>query len=281
MTRDNVLEEAHYNGDIVAVYCKSQDPTFYSKYHMHPYYELNFIFSHGKMDIFNHDNHFVTDEPCVIIHRPMTIHRLNVNHNGVYERVLLDIGPRVSESIGEEFFPIAQLCEANMSAIYLRGELYDYCRRILTELQDRSASRTRRTLLTALLLERLAREARADENVIHTGHRKDFYINDVLRLLYERFHEDLRTEEIAERFFVSRAKLNRDFEEVTGTSIKQYILRLRISHAKFLLRRGGDCGDVAKQCGFGNAQYFNRVLRRMEGQTPGQYVRQSDPIEDL
>ncbi len=272
---DYVYEEAHYNGGIVAVPFINNNASFTAAdYHMHPYYELNFILSHGRMNVFNHDNHFVCDEPCVVIHRPMTIHGLSVEHTGTYERIILDIDVQIAERMGAELFPIAQLCEAGMSAIYLRGELYDYCRSVLASIHDPAASSVRRTLLTALLLERLSREARVDHNVLHLEKKRNSYISNVLRLLYERFSTELHTEEIAEQFFVSRAKLNRDFEDATGTSIKQYILRLRISHAKFLLRRGVDCAEVARSCGFGNAQYFNRVFRRIEGVTPGQYLKQ-------
>lgn len=269
---DNVLEEAHYNGGVAVQHFLDPLGGFDSNYHMHPYYELNFIVNCGAVNVINHDNHFAITEPCVVIHTPMSIHGLAAESGVAYERYLLDIDPEVAKQVGSEFFPLEQLVSSGMNAIFLREDLRDFCLGLLKEIEAEQSSHPRRVLLAALIVERLSREVFADRNVMHSVKTKDAYINDVLRFLYTHFRENLQTVEIAENFFVSRAKLNRDFENATATSIKQYVLRLRINHAKFLLRRGEDCAEVAQSCGFGNAQYFNRVFRRMEGVTPGQYA---------
>lgn len=270
---DNVLEEAHYNGGVAVQHFLDPLGGFDSNYHMHPYYELNFIVSCGRVNVINHDNHFEITEPCVVIHTPMSVHGLAAESGVPYERYLLDIDPEIAKQLGAEFFPIEQLASTSMNAIFLRGDLREFCLEHLHKIADPNAAYPRRVLLSALLIERLSREIFADRNVMHSVKTKDAYINDVLRFLYTHFRENLQTANIAEAFFVSRAKLNRDFEHATSTSIKQYVLRLRISHAKFLLRRGVDCAEVAQGCGFGNAQYFNRAFRRIEGITPGQYAR--------
>ncbi len=271
--QDNLLEEAHYNGGISVFYDIDTCGGFDASYHMHPYYELNFVIHCGRVNVVNHDNHFEFTEPCVVIHTPMSIHGLSAEPGPTYERYLLDIDPAIAEQLGEELFPIAKLTSTGMNAIFLRDDLKEFCVDLLKQIADPEASHARRVLLSGLILERLSKELFADRNVMHHVKAKDSYINDVLRYLYAHFREDIQTSDLAETFFVSRAKLNRDFENAISTSIKQYVLRLRISHAKFLLRRGVDCAEAAQSCGFGNAQYFNRVFRRLTGETPGHYAR--------
>lgn len=60
---------------------------------------------------------------------------------------------------------------------------------------------------------------------------------------------------------------------------RQYILELRIKHAKELLI--GDViaiNRVAELCGFSGVYHFYRTFRQMTGQTPTDYRRRFGPV---
>lgn len=64
----------------------------------------------------------------------------------------------------------------------------------------------------------------------------------------------------------------RTFEEVTGTTPHQYVLRVRLRRAALRLRRepAGVAG-IALDCGFGDVSNFNRAFRREFGVSPRAY----------
>jgi AraC family transcriptional regulator len=64
----------------------------------------------------------------------------------------------------------------------------------------------------------------------------------------------------------------RTFEEVTGTTPHQYLLRVRLRRAAIGLRSGPTrISDIALRCGFGDISNFNRTFRAEFGVTPRAY----------
>ena len=80
-------------------------------------------------------------------------------------------------------------------------------------------------------------------------------------------------ETIAREMAVSRAQMNRKMLALTGQNSSTYIMRLRLTRAKRLLKADVSMpvGDVALRCGFDDVGYFSRVFKQTFGMTPSQY----------
>lgn len=69
--------------------------------------------------------------------------------------------------------------------------------------------------------------------------------------------------------------LRRRFHRATGQTPTDYLLSLRLAHARMLLSRGGaaflSVHEVALLSGFYDAAYFSRVFRRQTGCSPRDY----------
>lgn len=77
---------------------------------------------------------------------------------------------------------------------------------------------------------------------------------------------------LAASLYVSESYLRRIFAEEVGMPPKKYLISMRISHAKQLLRDGGESiGRVAEKSGFSGVYHFCRAFREEVGQTPTQY----------
>lgn len=64
----------------------------------------------------------------------------------------------------------------------------------------------------------------------------------------------------------------RTFEEVTGTTPHQYLLRTRLRAAALRLRTESTrVIDIALTCGFGDVSNFNRTFRAEFGMSPKAY----------
>ena len=100
------------------------------------------------------------------------------------------------------------------------------------------------------------------------------YINAVLPYVERHLTDDLNPETIAERHFISRSQLYRDFYACTGHSVKEYIRKRRISNACERIK----CSDmplsiIADESGCGTQQAFHKLFKSIVGMTPLEYNR--------
>ncbi len=64
--------------------------------------------------------------------------------------------------------------------------------------------------------------------------------------------------------------LSRLFTQFSGASFNQYLLDTRLRHAVHLLKNPSlNIGEIARACGFSEANYFIRCYRKKFGTTPG------------
>ncbi|MFM9279662.1 AraC family transcriptional regulator [Paenibacillus jiagnxiensis] len=104
-----------------------------------------------------------------------------------------------------------------------------------------------------------------------------------LRRLVERamdymkltFDSDLSLERCAEHLGTSPFTLSKAFKQVTGSNYIDFLMRLKIDKAKEMLI-GTDMmvNEIAQQIGY-RPSYLNRLFKKLEGVTPGQYREQA------
>ena len=100
------------------------------------------------------------------------------------------------------------------------------------------------------------------------------HIADVKTWLDENYKEKIALDDLAERFFINKFYLTRLFRERYGSTIVNYVLSLRISRAKELLRFTDlSVEEIGAQCGMPEANYFSRAFRKIEGISPSEFRR--------
>ena len=111
-----------------------------------------------------------------------------------------------------------------------------------------------------------------DNEVVH-----DNYISGVIKEAMEAINrgENVTATALAQAFHVSVTKLSRDFNKVTGISIKHMIDTLRLERIKRLLREGRSNLEVAEKCGFSNSDYFIQFFNKHMNMSPGAYRQQN------
>lgn len=111
--------------------------------------------------------------------------------------------------------------------------------------------------------------SRASTDTIGT---QDSIARKTLAIIRERFREQLKVKEIAELAGLSPRRLQVSFRESLGFTMSTELIRLRINHAKFLLRESDQKIDsVAYECGFSSRHHFIRSFSREMGMTPTDY----------
>ena len=99
-------------------------------------------------------------------------------------------------------------------------------------------------------------------------------LKNILHYLDEHYTEKISLDSLAELFFISKYYLSREFKKQFGTTVIQYILARKISHAKELLRYStSSIEEISRLCGVEDASYFNKIFKKMEGCTASEYRR--------
>ena len=97
-------------------------------------------------------------------------------------------------------------------------------------------------------------------------------IDRALAYLEEHFSEKLYLEDVCKISLMSESSFSYIFKQVTGSTFTEYLMHLRISRAKELLRESTmTAADIAAACGFSDTAYFSNSFRRTTGQTPTRY----------
>lgn len=97
-------------------------------------------------------------------------------------------------------------------------------------------------------------------------------IDPIRDYLDKHYTEKISLDALAEQFFISKFYLTRVFKEQFGVSINTYVLNLRITKAKQMLRfTDKKLEDIGYQCGLGAPHYFSRIFKQVEGITPSEF----------
>ncbi len=106
------------------------------------------------------------------------------------------------------------------------------------------------------------------------GEREDSFIRGICRFIHQNYATDLTTEDICGKFYCSRSHFSHSFKRETGKSFREYLIEIRLSHAKRLLRYSTlSIGEIAFSVGFSDANYFSSVFKRAVGISPAAYRR--------
>lgn len=104
---------------------------------------------------------------------------------------------------------------------------------------------------------------------------KQSEIIHVKEYLDEHFVEKISLDQLSEMFFINKFYLTRKYKEQYGMTISAYLMNLRITKAKQMLRfTEKSVEDIGHECGLGELNYFSRVFKEIEGVSPSLYRKQ-------
>lgn len=108
-----------------------------------------------------------------------------------------------------------------------------------------------------------------------TVSRKRMELVEIKNYLDKHFTEKIMLEELAEKFFINKFYLSKIFKETYGTTVNNYLISKRITRARQLLRfTDMTVDEVGVAVGMGDANYFSRMFRKVEGISPREYRKQ-------
>lgn len=101
--------------------------------------------------------------------------------------------------------------------------------------------------------------------------QKQIY-SDIISYVKRNINRNIKISEIAEEFNYNAKYIGHHFSQITGTTLKQFILNQKIDAANFILTDSNKSIDnIAKELGFSSGHNFSRTYKKMTGLTPSEY----------
>ena len=101
--------------------------------------------------------------------------------------------------------------------------------------------------------------------------RQEFY--RIVDYINSHINENLTLEHIAKNLYMSRGRLALIFKKYAFEGLNQYINKLRIKNANYLLARGASITEAAIESGFQSIRTFNNVYKSIMNMTPSEYIK--------
>ncbi|SFF04350.1 AraC-like ligand binding domain-containing protein [Paenibacillus algorifonticola] len=156
---------------------------------------------------------------------------------------------------------------ALLQAFHAMDELRElYCRKQYN--QNLTALQFSR-LLIELSREHLLAELHKENNLNSKSFMK---VHALLEYIHHHYVDKIASPDIERLFECNFDYLNRIFKTITGYPIAQYIIKVRIDHAKELLQATSlSIGEIGYLSGLNDPYYFSKVFKKHIGLSPLQY----------
>lgn len=97
-------------------------------------------------------------------------------------------------------------------------------------------------------------------------------VQQVVEYIEQRYTQPVTLEQIAAGINISESQLTHEFKKHTGNTPYQYLLGVRLQHARqMLITTPYSLEEIAPQCGFQSASQFIRVFKKHTGITPNRF----------
>lgn len=254
--------EAHHN----------RDPYFRTiEFHAHDFLEL-YLFLDGSVTYYIEDQVYDLCPGDLLIIPPGRMHRPVVaNERAAYERMVLwvelDYIARIDSAAGELQAALRGV-GANGYRVPLRGDDLIFA----ASLFRRIVKMERGGVFTSSAIRLYLKDAFEAYSLVEKEARGETaVIPQVIRYLTEHFREPLRLDDLAARFFISKSYLNRHFKAYTNATVYAYLMALRITHARRMLREGATAAEAGRECGFSDYSTFYKAFKAQTGITPQEF----------
>ena len=155
---------------------------------------------------------------------------------------------RASISRGADANMLLELNQKLISSIVNARNIYDVCYR----LQDNIEIFT--------------------DNLFQSSEHNNRVVKNAVEYVARHFPEEITLAGVAEELHVNTSYLSMLFRQVTGTTFKEHLNRMRIEEAERLLTNTDyPILEIAIACGYRDQSYFTKVFKKYTGLTPRQY----------
>ena len=226
--------------------------------HMHSYYEaLLFL---GPAEYLQGDQRQLIRSGTIMVHAPLVMHDWQIGVEPCrYVQIAFEMRPELPVISPASWPHHPELVETFFAMVEItRHRPPGYPALIAAQLFQLIAA-----FLTMM---------RWPHRVDHDMHANNELVMLVEELLRNNLHRKISVEEIAHYVGMSRRSLTRHFHSLTGISVSEYHLQMRLDQISYLLETTAlPIAEIAAQIGLKCNSYLYRLYRKNYGVSPEQY----------
>ncbi len=95
--------------------------------------------------------------------------------------------------------------------------------------------------------------------------------DEIVQILAESLYDEFSLDALCEKLHYGKTHLCTLFREKKGASIYATYLKMKISEARKLIRKGAAFSEIAELLHFDSLPHFNRIFKKQTGMTPNEY----------
>jgi len=106
----------------------------------------------------------------------------------------------------------------------------------------------------------------------YVDNKKNSIVDRAVDYIEKNYMKPLTMKNVADTFYVNSCYFCKIFKEQTGQTFTHYLMKLRVEHAKELMKDESlKLYDISASVGYENVQYFSTIFKEIEGITPSQF----------
>lgn len=250
--------------------------------HHHDFFEV-YLFLSGDVVYLIDGKTFRLKAGDILIINSKEMHKAIIQSEKVYERIVLFIRPEFIA--GKSMANINLLfCfnnihkQENKNLIRTSYELHRMIKDNIVRIKALSQGKEfgddllKESYLTELLIYLNRAYIKQDKIKLNEDVTYNPVIENLIQYINTNLQSDLSLDILADKVFLSKYHLAREFKKNTGFTLHKFIQYKRMLTAKYMLRSGKSVTNVCYECGFSDYSNFIRAFKAEFGISPKQYA---------
>lgn len=248
--------------------------------HFHAYYEISIVRS-GTLHIICQGTTIERQAPCILLIRPYVVHEIMSERGTRFDCASFYCSSEISNTFEILGINLRDLFPSALTIIPLTGSFDVELLNLVDSWKSEQSYRNYNRMLLGSIIEAIRHhiddaEDPLTNNSTHAVEKDLYYVYRVADYISEHFSEQITSDEIASNFYISRQKLDADFKRVMKTTLKQYIISIRVSNAAQLMTQNYSISEVTEMCGFSNESHFIRTFKKHFSISPYHFSKHCD-----
>lgn len=253
--------------------------------HVHPFYEIIvFLDDTGEVQI--EGKTFAVQFGDIVLMKPSALHKSIYREGATSKRLIINFNFDVDHLLFEDSIRTILTTFHAPTPIYrfetyLSHQIYELLNGIYAISKTpgfKADEPTDQLLLHMQFIKFLLVLFKERNHSIYTNthfkHHSVQKIQEICSFIHTHYSTDISLNTISKSFFLSPSYLSRQFKDVTGFNITDYIQQTRIKNAQAqLLMTEHSISDISQNCGFTSFSQFNRVFKKITDLTPSEYKK--------
>jgi AraC-like DNA-binding protein len=257
----------------------------------YPPYPAHHLHTHENCELYclhRGSGHYVTDgsrhelkQGRIILMRPGEMHMAELTDAEAYENTVFHFSPSIVDSFDPERRLLAPFFDRPLGLhnVYDRSvlsstDIYYLLKKCHIRQEDPYDNQIHSIGILIAILEQL--KTLFDKAQYTNSSKESSAMHNVINYVNRNLTDSVTPEQICAEFSFSRAQLDRNFKNATGSTVWAYITAKRLLLARSYMREGMRATQAAAACGFQDYSTFYRSYAKHFGVTPTGVISEKD-----